>query len=66
MTERIGDFLVRIKAMTPIQVDQVIKIQKTGDKRLFGDIAIDLGLVQSDAIKSYVYSLQKWTGTNDS
>ena len=66
MTERIGDFLIRIKAMTPIQVDQVIKVQKAGDKRLFGDIAIDLGLVRSDDIKSYMDSLQKQTGTNDS
>jgi hypothetical protein len=59
MTERIGDFLVGIKAMTPVQVNQVLKAQKAGDKRLFGDIAIDLGFVESNAIKSYVDFLQK-------
>lgn len=63
MSERIGEFLVRIKAMTPDQVDEVLKAQKAGDKRRFGDIAIEFGFVQDNAIKRYVGFLEKRIGT---
>lgn len=48
MTEWIGDFLVRINLMKPDQVDQVFKAQIAGDKRLFGDITVDLVFVRSN------------------
>ena len=63
MTERIGDFLVRIKAMTPDQVDEVLEAQKASDKRRFGDVALELGFIRSNAIKSYVDFLEKQVGT---
>ena len=62
MTDRIGEFLLRIKAMTADQIDQVLEAQKAGDTRRFGDIALELGFVQDDAIKRYVDYLEKQKG----
>ena len=59
MAERFGEFLVRIKVMTPDQVDQVLEAQKAGDNRRFGDIAIELGFIHDDAIKRYVDFLEQ-------
>jgi hypothetical protein len=63
MSERIGEFLVRIKSMTPDQVDKVLGAQEAGDKRRFGDIALELGFVQDNAVKRYVDFLEKQAGT---
>ena len=52
--ERIGEGLVRIRAMTQNQVDHVLKIQDGGDKRLFGEIAIEFGYIDDQAIKAYL------------
>ncbi|MEE8590256.1 MAG: hypothetical protein V3T35_02940 [Spirochaetia bacterium] len=54
MEERIGEALVRIGAMTPEQVDQALKLQKDGDKRLFGEIAIEKGFINDKAIRAYL------------
>lgn len=54
MEERIGDGLVRIGAMTEEQVHKVLSLQKAGDARLFGEIAIELGFVDDDAIRRYL------------
>lgn len=54
MEERIGEALVRIGAMTPEQVDQVLKLQQDGDDRLFGEIAIGEGFINDKAIKAYL------------
>ncbi len=59
MADRIGDFLVRIGAMTPEQVAEVLRKQKAGDKRVFGEIALELGYIHDDAIKRYVDYLEK-------
>ena len=56
MEERIGEALVRIGAMTPEQVDQVLKLQQDGDGRLFGEIAIGEGFINDKAIKAYLDS----------
>ena len=56
MEERIGEALVRIGAMTPEQVDQVLKLQQNGDNRLFGEIAIGEGFINDKAIKAYLDS----------
>lgn len=57
--DRIGEFLLRMKAITPDQVAQVLEAQQAGDGRRFGEIAFALGFVQSNAIKSYVEFLEK-------
>jgi len=59
MAERIGDFLVRIGAMTEEQVADVLRIQ-SGDAddevRLFGEIAVECGYIDDDALARYLES----------
>ncbi len=59
MADRIGEFLVRIGAMTPAQVEQVLKAQRNGDKRPFGEIARSLGIVGDDSIKRFLDYLER-------
>jgi hypothetical protein len=54
MKEKIGDVLVRIGAMNPLQVKDVLARQKGGDKRLFGEIAIERGYIDDAALKRWV------------
>jgi hypothetical protein len=60
MPHRIGDFLVKIGAMTPEQVEDVLKRQRGGDTRIFGEIALELRYLDDTAIKRYVDHLEKW------
>lgn len=53
-TQRIGEFLVRIGAMTKDQVDEVLAIQRERPDKLFGQIAIELGYVNDEAVDRYV------------
>jgi len=52
--ERIGEGLIRIGAMNQSQVTDVLKRQKDGDDRLFGEIAVELGYVDVDALLNYL------------
>ena len=54
--ERIGEGLVRIGAISEEQVEAVLKKQQEGDNRLFGEIAVDLGFVNIEAIIDYLES----------
>ena len=54
MTARIGDFLVKIGAMKCWQVEGVLSLQKSGDKRRFGEIAVELHYISDDSIKRYI------------
>ena len=56
MAERIGDGLVRIGAMTEEQREKVLSLQNEGDGRLFGEIAVDLGFINDQAIMDYLDS----------
>jgi hypothetical protein len=56
MEEKIGEGLVRIGAMTTEQVEAILEIQKGGDARLFGEIAIEKGFINDKAIKAYLDS----------
>lgn len=56
MEEKIGDGLIRIGAMTKEQAETVLIKQKEGDKRLFGEIAIELGYIDDNAIMEYLKS----------
>lgn len=53
MGERIGDFLVRTKAMQQSHVEAVLRAQKDGDKRSFGQIAVALGYVTQAALDTF-------------
>jgi len=56
MAEKIGEALVRIGAMKSYQVEDVLRLQKGGDRRLFGEIAIELGYIDDQAIRKYLSS----------
>jgi hypothetical protein len=58
MEERIGEALVRIGAMSQEQVEAVLEVQRGGDSRLFGEIAIEKGFINDKAIKTYLDSRQ--------
>ena len=53
MAERIGEFFIRIGAMSSEQVAEVLKLQGLGDKRTFGGVALSLGYVDAYALKAY-------------
>lgn len=57
--EKIGEGLIRIGAMSREQVENVLHQQKKGDKRLFGEIAVELGFVDIQAIINYLKSTQR-------
>ena len=52
--QSIGAFLVSIGALTQTQVDVILEAQRMGDKRIFGEIAIDLHFFDDYAIRRYV------------
>lgn len=55
MAERVGDFLIRIGAITAEQMAEVLKIQDAEEEpRLFGQIAIELGYIDDAAIQRYL------------
>ena len=47
---RIGEALVRQGDMTLEQVEHILDLQKKGDDRLFGEIAVDLGYIDLDVV----------------
>jgi hypothetical protein len=54
MSEKIGEFLVQIGVMKPYQREEVLRTQKAGDKRLFGEIAIEFGYINDEILQKYV------------
>jgi hypothetical protein len=55
MPERIGDFLLRIGAMNELQVEEVLRIQREDEEpRMFGEIAVELGYVDDEALRKYI------------
>jgi hypothetical protein len=59
MADRIGDFLVKIGAMTPEQVKAVLRLQEMGNGQRFGDIALALGYLNDDSLKRFTDYLEK-------
>jgi len=55
-TEKIGEGLVRIGAMTEEQRNQVIEKQNEGDDRMFGEVAIEMGYINDEIIMEYINS----------
>ena len=52
--EKIGEGLIRLGEITSADVELVLGKQKSGDTRLFGDIAVDLGIVDMMAVIRYI------------
>ncbi len=51
---RIGEGLVRMGEMTEEQVLKVLESQKNGDKRLFGEIAVDMDFIDVGSVIRYM------------
>lgn len=51
---RIGDGLVKMGEMTDEQVLDVLQKQKDGDRRLFGEIAVDLDYIDIGSVIRYI------------
>ncbi|MCK5615172.1 hypothetical protein KAR91_75615 [Candidatus Pacearchaeota archaeon] len=54
--ERIGEYMVRIGALTPQQVEEITKKQDKEPNKMFGEIAIELGYINDKAIDEYIKS----------
>ena len=52
--EKIGEFLVRIEAMTRVQMEEIIKLKEITPDKLFGQIAIEKGYIDDKAIDDYL------------
>jgi hypothetical protein len=60
VSERIGETLLRIGAIGPSQVDDILRAQKDGDSRLFGEIAIEFGYINDEVLKKYIEAKEAW------
>jgi hypothetical protein len=54
--EKIGEFLVRVNAMSPKHVQKIIQKQKKSPQKFFGEIALEKGFVLDDITKKYLAS----------
>ena len=54
--EKIGDFFVRIGVITEEQKHAVLRKQKQEPKKMFGQIALELGHINNEAIAMYLES----------
>jgi hypothetical protein len=62
MAERIGDFFVNLGVMSAKQVENVIAIQRSGDTRSFGEIAVAFGFVEDNSLRRFADYLDKNKG----
>jgi hypothetical protein len=60
MDKKIGEFLLQIEAIKPYQVEDILRAQKEGDNRLFGEIAIELGYINDDVLRKYIEAEEEW------
>jgi hypothetical protein len=52
--EKIGEALIRHDAIKPHQVENILLRQECGDRRRFGEIAVDLRYLQRSTLDSYL------------
>ncbi len=57
--EKIGEGLVRLGVLSSGQCQEVLALQKSGDKRLFGEIALAKGYVDFDTLIHYLQNSAK-------
>jgi len=62
MRVKIGERLILASAMTKAQVEEVLRRQSSGDDRLFGEIAIELGYINDEALRKYIEAKEAWKG----
>ncbi|WP_319561543.1 hypothetical protein [Marispirochaeta sp.] len=61
--EKIGESLLRMEEIYPHQIENILLRQQCGDKRRFGEIAVDLRYIDSKTLESCLSasSLALWT-----
>ena len=52
--EKIGEYLIRVQGIRPQQVENILLRQQCGDRRLFGEIAVDLRYIERKALERYL------------
>jgi hypothetical protein len=63
MAQKIGEYLVAQGALSQSQVTIVINHQQSGDERLFGEIAMELGyLADNEPIDKFLEYQEKQLG----
>jgi len=63
MAQKIGEFLVSRGALSQSQVTIVVNHQQSGDERLFGEIAMELGyLADNEPIDKFLEYQEKQLG----
>lgn len=53
-TERLGELLVRLGAITPDQVDKILEYQKEHPDIRFGTIGVKLGYITTEKLAQYL------------
>ncbi|HTH13244.1 MAG TPA: malic enzyme-like NAD(P)-binding protein, partial [Spirochaetia bacterium] len=56
LQEKIGEGLVRLGMLTPAQCQTILEMQTAGDQRLFGEIALALGILDFDTLIDFLRS----------
>jgi hypothetical protein len=52
--EKIGEYLTRIQEIRPQQVENILLRQQCGDRRRFGEIAVDLNYIRPAVLEGYL------------
>ena len=52
--EKIGEYLIRVREIQPKQVENVLLRQECGDRRKFGEIAVDLRYIENATLEGYL------------
>lgn len=50
MSEKIGQYLIRLEYLSFDQAEEVLKYQKTSPHKKFGEIAIELGYITEEEL----------------
>ncbi len=57
LEEKIGETLLRFKAIESYQIENVLIRQECGDRRRFGEIAVDLRYINRQSLDSCLKSM---------
>jgi hypothetical protein len=60
VSEKIGEFLLRIGVINQQQIQEILDAQKVGDKRMFGEIAVEFGYINDEVLKKYIEAKAAW------
>ena len=64
MSGKIGEFLLKIEVIKPYHVEDILRAQKAGDPRPFGEIAIEYGYINDEVLRKYIEAEEEWKKLN--